>query len=159
MFKKGHLFYPWQSKTETGDTFVFKKTIIRPQFSTTTDFLPKAAHLNYSSSVMILRPKREPAETEPTWRSEAEQHTSGMRLVDNQNMVAMFNEVLLHVKGDIPCTKAKFDILRTEKWSLRWKYTCKCLQAFKRALLFPTFFCCSYFSLLFLKCSTIPTFS
>ena len=72
---------------------------------------------------MIRRPKREAVETEPTLRSEAEQHTSGIPLVDNQKMVAMFNDLLLHVKGDNPCTKAKFDILRAETWGLGWKYT------------------------------------
>ena len=50
-----------------------------------------------------------------------------MRLVDNQKMVAMFNELILHVKEDNPCTKAKFEILRTEKLGLGWKYTWKCL--------------------------------
>ena len=96
-------------------------------YQATSGDLPKAVHQKYSSSVIILRPKREAAETEPTWRTEAEQHTSGMRLVYNQKMVAMFNELSLRLKGDNPCTKAKFEILRTEKWGLAWKYTWKCL--------------------------------
>ena len=75
---------------------------------------------------MTMRPRLSKHHTLQQQSHKTCKKISGMNLVDNQKMEVMFNEILLHVKGDNHCNDATMRIVKTENLGLGWKYVWGC---------------------------------
>ena len=79
-----------------------------------------------TGTAKILRPKSSTGGPDLK-KMKKEDELKGMRLVDNEEMLKMMNDVYrYHTKEAKDCTNPDFTIAKQTKWGLCWKYTLMC---------------------------------
>ncbi|MEW8107356.1 MAG: hypothetical protein AB2801_20305 [Candidatus Thiodiazotropha endolucinida] len=124
-FRAGHQYFPPRTPFETET-----QTVVIGSSSNTEDLSGEATAAGTAGPStglqMTMRPRQNKHHTLTQQSHKTCKKVSGMNLVDSQKMEAMFNELLLHVKGDNHCKDATMRIVKTEKWGLGWKYVWGC---------------------------------
>ena len=124
-FRAGHPYFPPRTASETETQSIAAGSSSEPD-DISGEVTPPATAGPSTEPPMTLRPRRLEHLTVAQQSHETCERVSSMNFVDNQKMEAMFNELLLHVKGDNQCKAASLRIVKTEKWGLGWKYVWGC---------------------------------